>query len=120
LPIGIPSSYLRIESVDGLSEKYTQVLSVLSGHAQRRREETRFVLPFIMHGVQAVVAQLAKIDHRTLCVWNGHTIRFVSVKHERLGPLLCISPYATRLHKLPAWGTGYIPNDVEVMVKAHG
>jgi len=73
-----------------------------------------------MHGVQAVVAQLANIDNRTLYVWNGHTIRFVSVKHVRLGPLVCPSPYAICLHKLPAWDTGYIPTDVEVIVKAHG
>jgi hypothetical protein len=73
-----------------------------------------------MQGVQAVVAQLAKIDNRTLCVWNGHTIRFISVQHERLGPLVYIGPYAIRLHKLPPWDTGYIPNDVAMIVKAHG
>ncbi len=120
LPIGIPSAYLRVGSFDGLQEECAQVLSVLSGHAQRRREETCFVLPLIMHGVQAVVAQLANIDNRTLYVWNGHTIRFVSVKHVRLGPLVCPSPYAICLHKLPAWDTGYIPTDVAVIVKAHG
>jgi hypothetical protein len=78
------------------------------------------VLPLIMPGAQAVVAQLTNIDNRTLCVWNGHTRRFVSVKHERLGPSLCISPYAVRLHKLPAWDAAYIPNDVEVIVKPRG
>jgi len=46
-------------------------------------------------------------------------MRFVSLKYERRGPLLGISPYAIRLHKLPAWDTGYIPNDAEVLVKAH-
>ena len=78
------------------------------------------MLPFITHGVQAVVAQLANIDNRTLCVWNEHTIHFVAVKHERLGRLWCVSLYAIRLYKLPAWDTRYIPNDIAVIVKAHG
>ena len=77
------------------------------------------MLPLIMHKVQAIVAQLANINNRTLCVWNGHTLRFVSIRYERLGPLLCIGPYVIRLHKLPAWDTGYIPKDVEVIVKAY-
>ena len=45
---------------------------------------------------------------------------FVAVKHERLGRLWCVSPYAIRLYKLPAWDTRYIPNDIAVIVKAHG
>src|SRR6266511_919989 len=73
-----------------------------------------------MHGVQAIIAQFANINNCTLCVWNGHTVRFVSVKRKKLGPLLCISPHAVHLHKPLAWATRYIPNDVEVIVKARG
>src|SRR5262245_61017879 len=38
-----------------------------------------------MHGIQAIIAQFAHINNRTLCVWNGHTVRLVSIECKTLG-----------------------------------
>lgn len=51
---------------DGLQEDGSQLLRIGVGHAQGGGEPKGFVFPLVMQGIQAVVAQLAKVHHRSV------------------------------------------------------
>ena len=74
LSIGVLPPNTRVCHLHGLEQVGTEIFCISGRHAQGRRKEPRFVLPFIMQGIQAIVTELAHVDNCTVGVWYGHTV----------------------------------------------
>ena len=56
LPICIPQPDSCFRHLDGSEQMCTEVLGISGCHAQGCSEKRRFVLPFVMQGIEAIVA----------------------------------------------------------------
>lgn len=75
LPIDIPPPDMRIRHLHHAEQVSTEIVRISGRHAQGCRKQPRFVFPFVVQRVEAIVTQLAQVDNCTVSVWDGHTAR---------------------------------------------
>lgn len=61
-----------IDDSDSFEQEHPQGFRISGGHAQGRREEPRFVLPFVMQRIEAMVSQPGHVDFGTIGVGDEH------------------------------------------------